>query len=118
MSTVDRATVMRYYERVDAKDVPGVVALFAEDAVYRRPGYEPIAGHAALTDFYANQRVIDTGRHTVTGLVCEGPNIAVQGRFSGRLVDGSTAELEFADFFQVQDGVFVQRTTYFYAPLV
>lgn len=111
-------TVKRYYQRVDADDVPGLLELFAADAVYRRPGYEPIIGRAALDDFYRNQRVIKSGRHTVATLIRSGDEVAVQGTFSGMLNDGSTTELEFADFYRLSDGVFAERTTYFYVPLV
>lgn len=42
------AAVRRYYERVDAGDVGGVLDCFADDAAYHRPGYEPMVGRAAL----------------------------------------------------------------------
>jgi ketosteroid isomerase-like protein len=111
-------TVAQYYERVDADDVAGIVELFSADAVYRRPGYAPITGTAALEDFYRNQRIIKSGRHTVTALIRCGDDVAVQGRFTGVLHDGSPAEVEFADFYRMHGGVFAERTTYFYAPLV
>lgn len=112
------AVVALYYERVDADDVVGILELFALDAVYRRPGYPPIQGHAALDDFYRHQRVIKSGRHTITRLISSGADVAVQGTFGGTLTDGSVAQLEFADFYRLRDGVFTKRTTYFYAPLV
>ena len=52
------AVVRRYYELVDADDVAGLVALFAPEAVYRRPGYEPLRGRAALTAFYSGTRAV------------------------------------------------------------
>ena len=110
--------VSLYYQRVDAGDVPGILQLFAENALYRRAGYEPIVGHYALRDFYLNQRVIRSGQHRVTKLVCDGADVAVQGTFAGTLHDGSVASLEFADFFRVENGVFAERTTYFFIALV
>ena len=68
--------VSLYYQRVDAGDVPGILQLFAENALYRRAGYEPIVGHYALRDFYLNQRVIRSGQHRVTKLVCDGADVA------------------------------------------
>lgn len=112
------AMVREYYQRIDADDVAGILQLFTPDAVYRRPGYPPMIGTAALKDFYRNQRVIKSGRHTLTTLIRSGDEVAVQGAFTGVLKDGSSTELEFADFYRLRDGVFAERTTYFYAPLV
>ncbi|UNO41480.1 nuclear transport factor 2 family protein [Streptomyces sp. MST-110588] len=111
--------VQEYYRLVDADDVPGLIALFTEDAVYRRPGYEPMRGHDGLRAFYSGERVIKSGRHTVTTVVADGDRIAVNGTFEGVLKDGREVSLEFADFF-VLDGEhrFTRRDTYFFAPLV
>jgi steroid Delta-isomerase len=113
-----RAVVERYYACVDADDVEGVLDLFAADAVYRRPGYEPLVGRDALEDFYRHVRIISSGAHVVTHLVCGDDSVAVEGTFSGTLKDGSSSELEFADFFVLSGPVFQARTTYFYQPLV
>lgn len=111
--------VRRYYPVVDAGDPHAVVALFSDDAVYRRPGYPPLAGTAALLAFYEQDRVIVEGRHTVHQVVVDGNRAAVQGSFAGVLKDGTKPELDFADFFEVDDdGRFSSRTTYFFAPLV
>ncbi|MEU3750408.1 MULTISPECIES: nuclear transport factor 2 family protein [Streptomyces] len=113
------ADVRRYYELVDAGDVPGLVGLFTSDATYHRPGYEPFEGHEGLTRFYGGDRVIRTGRHTLTKVLVEGSDIAVHGEFNGELHDGTTVGLRFADFFQLTaDGRFGRRDTFFFAPLV
>ncbi|MFF2775410.1 amino acid adenylation domain-containing protein [Streptomyces sp. NPDC058052] len=113
------AEVRRYYDLVDAGDVPGLVGLFTPDAVYHRPGYEPFAGHEGLTRFYGGDRVIRTGRHTLTKIVVDGADIAVHGEFHGELHDGTAVGLRFADFFQLAaDGRFGRRDTFFFAPLV
>lgn len=112
-------TVRRYYEIVDANDIEGLVALFAPDAEYRRPGYEPLIGRERIEEFYRGERVIVDGRHTIEELVDNGDSVAVRGGFSGNLRDGSTTRAEFADFFQPSpNGRFARRITYFYAPLV
>lgn len=121
MSTGERDpidAVSLYYRRVDAKDVNGILDLFAVNATYRRPGYPALVGRDALREFYLNERVIKSGNHTVTHLVRDGAEVAVRGTFVGTLKDGSTASLEFADFFRVQGGVFAERTTYFFTALV
>ncbi len=113
------ANVRRYYELVDAGDIQGLIELFAPDAEYRRPGYEPLVGRDELRRFYTRDRVIDRGRHEIEALLTGADGIAVRGRFTGTLRDGSTAEAGFADFFTpTEEGLFAQRITYFYSPLV
>lgn len=112
-------TVRSYYELVDANDTESLVALFARDAEYRRPGYEPLVGQERIEEFYRGERVIAEGRHTLEELVDNGGTVAVRGEFSGILRDGSSTKAGFADFFQAApDGRFARRITYFYAPLV
>ncbi|MDO5627380.1 MAG: nuclear transport factor 2 family protein [Mobilicoccus sp.] len=116
---IDVSRVERYYRLVDADDVDGLVDLFAPDAVYRRPGYEPLVGHDALRAFYEGDRVIESGAHTVDHTVVGEESVAVHGRFEGVLRDGSSASLRFADFFTfAPNGAFATRDTFFFAPLV
>ncbi|MFE2289628.1 nuclear transport factor 2 family protein [Streptomyces sp. NPDC059452] len=111
--------VRAYYRLVDADDVPGLIALFTEDAVYRRPGYPPMRGHEGLRAFYTGERVIASGRHTVTTLVADPGRVAVNGTFDGVLKDGREVSLQFADFFTLDDEQrFSRRDTFFFAPLV
>jgi ketosteroid isomerase-like protein len=118
-TTTDADAVLRYYDLVDAGDVTGLVGLFTPEATYCRPGYEPMVGHAALERFYRGERVIRTGKHTVTTVVAHGEQVAVNGEFDGELVDGRTVHLRFADFFLISgDGRFTRRDTFFFAPLV
>ncbi|MEU5693391.1 nuclear transport factor 2 family protein [Actinosynnema sp. NPDC020468] len=113
------ATVRHYYDLVDRGDVPGLVALFAPDATYHRPGYEPIAGHEQLTAFYGGARVIRSGAHTVVKVVEDDGAVAVHGSFAGVLHDDTEVALRFADFFEfAADGRFARRDTFFFAPLV
>lgn len=118
-SVAEETQVRRYYDLVDSGDVAGLVALFADDAVYHRPGYPPLAGRRDLERFYRDQRVIRTGRHTVSTLIVSGAEVAVNGEFRGELHNGEVVSLRFADFFVVNpDGTFARRDTYFFAPLV
>ncbi|MGW8063894.1 nuclear transport factor 2 family protein [Streptomyces ziwulingensis] len=111
--------VRRYYALVDDGDVQGVVGLFADRAVYERPGYEPIVGRDGLDAFYRGRRVIDAGTHTVVRLVVGPGDAAVEGEFRGRLKDGSEVDLRFADFFRLnEDLLFEVRNTYFFSPMV
>ncbi|MFJ4634867.1 nuclear transport factor 2 family protein [Streptomyces hygroscopicus] len=94
-------------------------ALFAETAVYRRPGYEPMRGQADLMAFYTGERVIAEGKHTVVTTVADGRRVAVNGVFEGVLKDGREVSLEFADFFELDAALrFARRDTFFFAPMV
>ncbi|MFF0430546.1 nuclear transport factor 2 family protein [Streptomyces sp. NPDC004520] len=111
--------VRRYYELVDAGQVQALVDLFAEDAQYHRPGYEPLVGKDQLEHFYRERRVIREGRHTVTTTVESGDCVAVHGEFNGVLHDDRQSSLRFADFFHLDtDGRFSRRDTFFFSPLV
>ncbi|MDQ6526644.1 nuclear transport factor 2 family protein [Nocardioides sp. LHD-245] len=113
------AVVRRYYETVDSPTPADVVDLFANDAVYRRPGYEPMVGREALLGFYDRRRVIAEGTHELLGVLVGAPDrAAVEGRFSGRLRDGSSVTLGFADFFTVKEDLIIERSTYFETPTV
>jgi ketosteroid isomerase-like protein/uncharacterized protein YciI len=110
--------VRTYYSTVDTAGPEDVVALFAPEAVYRRPGYDDFRGRPALLEFYASHRVIAHGAHAVASLLVSGDSVAVEGNFEGTLRSGAEARLRFADFFRVADGLIVERNTYFSAPLV
>ncbi len=113
-----RELSLAYYTAVDSGDVEAVLDCFSDDAVYRRPGYEPIVGREGLRDFYSGVRVIDSGAHEVQDIVVEGDRSAIRCRFVGRLKDGSAAEVGFADFFGFAGDHIATRTTFFYAASV
>lgn len=111
--------VRRYYELVDNRDVDNLVALFGPDAVYHRPGYDPLRGRDQLRRFYLEQRVIREGKHTLDAVIVSGAEVAVQGSFHGVVRDGKIVDARFADFFTIgSDGTFSRRDTFFFAPLI
>ncbi|NEA32493.1 nuclear transport factor 2 family protein [Streptomyces sp. SID13031] len=108
-----------YYTMVDSGDIDGLVNLFAPGATYQRPGYDPIVGRRELHSFYSSQRVIQSGHHTIVKILVDASDVAVEGEFEGRLKNGQTVELRFADFFRVDEELFFDvRNTYFFSPLV
>ncbi|MEK8146036.1 nuclear transport factor 2 family protein [Streptomyces sp. M10(2022)] len=112
-------TVRRFYELVDSGDPQGLAALFADNAEYRRPGYDLMVGPAGLLGFYGRDRTIRSGRHTLTTLLTDSHTVGVFGEFHGELHDGNPVDLCFADSFTVRpDGLFASRDTYFFTPLV
>ena len=115
------AVVRAYYAAVDADDVETLIGLFAADATYERPGYEPFVGHEALRAFYTGDRVIASGKHTLDAVVVDatGEQVAVHGRFEGTLKDGSAASVGFADFWVLDEtGRALTRRTFFDSPAV
>ena len=127
-----RQRTLEYYSLVDSGDVTGILDWFTHDAEYRRPGYAPMRGTEELETFYSGARVIESGRHTVDALIVEaehsdpehsGGSVAVRGRFTGRLKDGTDVEVGFADFIDYRredDGALraLLRITYFDSPAV
>lgn len=105
--------VREYYDAVDAGEIPALLDLFAHDAVYHRPGYEPLKGRSEIEHFYRDERVIVAGMHTIDDIVVDGDRAAVRGEFNGTLKDHSTAQEGFADFFVLDNGLIAQRRTYF-----
>ena len=111
--------VQKYYAEVDKGDVEAVVALFEVDAEYFRPGYAQMSGRNAIKSFYVDDRIIESGVHTVESMVSDPATVAVEGSFRGTLRGGTEAEVLFADFFQLgPNGLIKKRRTYFYAPLI
>ncbi|MBC3840645.1 nuclear transport factor 2 family protein [Streptacidiphilus sp. 4-A2] len=113
------AVVRRFYDLVDSGDPVGLSELFAPDSVYHRPGHPPMLGPAGLLGFYGRDRPIRAGNHTLTTVVADGPTVGVFGEFHGVLHSGEPVDLRFADSFTVRpDGLFADRATYFFTPLV
>lgn len=120
MATADRLReqIARYYELVDAEDFPAMLELFTEDCRYRRPGYEPLVGRDRLGEFYATERVIESGSHELEAIVVEGERAASAGVFRGHLRDGRDVEVGFAELFGFDGDRIAERTTYFHRPAV
>lgn len=114
-STIDpvaaRERVRRYYDLVDARDYDGLLALFADDVVYDRPGQGAIEGIDALERFYREERPLSEGDHALDAVVVDGDTAAVRGTFSGRQGE-TTVSFGFADFHTFDDGLIARRVTF------
>jgi steroid delta-isomerase len=65
-----QVTMARYVERVDAGDIDGIVALYAQDAVVEDPvGKPPIQGLVAIERFYRQGLGASKVSATLTGPV-------------------------------------------------
>ncbi|XVH31834.1 nuclear transport factor 2 family protein [Haloferacaceae archaeon DSL9] len=105
-------TVRRYYDLVDEGDTDALVALFAEDVRYERPGHDAIEGRDALRAFYEDGRPLSDGAHDVLDLAVDGDTVAVRGTFSGVQGDDRVS-FGFADFHVfTDDGEIGRRYTY------
>lgn len=112
------ALVRRYYTTVDAGDDNATADLFAADGTYDRPGYDTMVGED-IRRFYLENRIIESGEHTLLDVIVSGNQAASRGKFNGKLKDGSDAHEGFADFFVFNaDGTIAKRTSYFYRAAV
>lgn len=110
------ARVLSHYDLVDKGDLAAVIDLYAPDAVYRRPGYGTFHGRNAVADFYLRLRQIRLSKHSITAVITEAENVAVQGEFSGVGPRGELIDLRFSDFFVLgPDGCFIARDTFYFA---
>jgi ketosteroid isomerase-like protein len=111
--------VQHYYAQVDRGDVDEVAALFEVDAEYFRPGYAGLSGREAIRSFYANDRIIESGAHSIESIISDSGAVVVEGSFKGTLRGGTDTEVRFADFFRPgPNGLIKKRRTYFYTALV
>lgn len=92
-----------------------IQAMFARTTVYHRPGYQPYSGREEVFWFYQRDRIIASGAHQIEQAVADDHQVAVHGRFTGLLHDGTAVDLRFADFFSFDrsDLVCERRTFYF-----
>ncbi|MFC7240228.1 nuclear transport factor 2 family protein [Saliphagus sp. GCM10025317] len=120
--TDPEALVRRYYDRVDADDVEGLLELFSGTITYERPGQDPIEGLEELRTFYERDRPLEDGEHSLDAVIVDGEGddggnddgnrVAVRGRFSG-VQDGEPVSFGFADFHELNaDGVIENRWSY------
>ena len=114
------AVVGDYYRSIDRRDLDSALSCFAPDAVYRRPGYEALAGIDAILAYYRDERVIAAGRHNIESIVedADADEVAVRGSFSGTSNTGLPLAVRFADFWRFSGLAVVERNTYFDAPAV
>lgn len=101
-----------YYDAVDDDRIDDLLALFADDVVYDRPGQQPIEGKGELEAFYREDRPLSDGSHAVNDVLLDGDRAAVRGTFAG-VQAGERVELGFADVHVFDDdGLIAERYTY------
>jgi len=102
-----------YYTQVDAENYDWVVDMFAPDARYDRAG-EIIKGHAEIREFYEGARKIKI-THQDLKIWASGPDVFVEGSFSGVGPDGTPRAGQFADHWTFNEAskVTLRRTSLF-----
>ena len=111
-----RQRIDELFRIIDGAEFDRLACVFAPDGRYERPGYPPLEGLAAIEHFYRDVRIIEAGRHTITGFVETRDTAVALGRFTGRLRDGAPAAIEFADAYRFAPTGIIERKTYFFTP--
>jgi uncharacterized protein len=110
--------VRNYYAYVDAQRLDAMLELFHEDIVYERQGTPTIKGIEALQRFYQQERIIESGTHSLDQVLPGKDWVAVRGRFAGRLRDGRQVTLRFTDWHHFQNDKIIRRESLFPGPTV
>ncbi len=110
--------IRHLFEIVDARRWDDLDQVFHPEITYERPGYEPLVGFAAVSDFYRNRRVIARGGHAVEGMAVEANRGACWGRFVGARHDGTPIDERWADVYTFAAGRIRTRRSYFFRPAV
>ncbi len=118
ISPTEESVPFGLFEAVDTEDWNTLERYFHPQAVYERPGHEPMLGRDQVLDFYRNIRNVRHGNHQVTDIITNKENIVCQGRFSCVTKDGSRLTVEFSDFYLLNRGKILRRKTYFHAPVI
>lgn len=86
-----------YYRKVNAKDLEGLLSLFAEDAVFTLPDARQVAGLAAIRQMY--ERVFALGGPQPQPIRFIAAEHGVAAEIEVHLADGTVRQM--ASFFQV-----------------
>lgn len=114
-----RELVSRLFGIIDGADYDRLSDVFADAAVYERPGYDPLEGLPRIDQFYRHERIIGSGQHDVETVTCsEAGDVVAVGTFRGVSRSGERLEERFADVYKVQGGKIIKRTTFFFRPAI
>lgn len=120
-------TVRRLFTAIERVDLPALADLYADDVVQFEPPNRLLPagatrGKAQILEAARRGRALmSEQRFDITQAVVEGPSVALQARWMGRLaVDAPALQLaagdcmtaHFAQFVEVRDGRVVRHTTY------
>jgi uncharacterized protein (TIGR02246 family) len=122
LPVADRVAITELYARYstsfDTGDVPGCIELFTEDGTFTVTGREPVAGTAALAQFFAAAAQRSAGTHHIVSNILVEKMSTDRARGSARVlalrVDGETVRLaalgRYRDEFAKVDGRWLIHT--------
>jgi uncharacterized protein len=110
--------IQRMFGTIDRRDWSALGQFFAPNIVYERPGYSPLAGLAALDEFYQVTRMIGSGQHWIEHIVSGPDAAACWGVFVGTSRDGKPLKERFADVYEIRSGLVIHRVTHFFRPSI
>lgn len=112
--TTAQELVKKLFSTIDQRRFDELGDIFATDAIYERPGYDPLEGLERITHFYREERIIISGEHHVEDVAAGEGVVISRGVFKGKGKDGADLNERFADVYRVEGGKIIHRTTYFF----
>ena len=122
MTTIDqnKAIARSFFERFDANDIDGVMALFAEDATFTIPGKPNEMPSAGPYDKARIRRLFNrmtsqlpAGLRMTPGVtVAEGDTVVVEATSRGELANGRVYEQRYLNLFRISDGLISEVREY------
>src|SRR6478752_6176024 len=108
----NRAIAETFYRRFDANDIPGALALMADDLSFwiaGKPGANPSAGmHSKeeMADIFRRmtRRLKDGLRMTVKNVTAEGERVALEVESYGELLNGRVYNQEYHALMTIRSG--------------
>jgi ketosteroid isomerase-like protein len=110
--------IFKLFNAIDSSDWKSLEAIFHQEILYERPGYESFGGSDRVMYFYRNERILCSGKHHLERVVLDGNYGACWGRFIGFKKDGSEVDERFVDVYSFEDGKIRTRRSYFFRPAV
>jgi uncharacterized protein len=113
MGTADnKQLILTFFERFSANDIPGALAMMAEDATWwiagkpDAPGVHGLLSKAQLTELFAGMFTLfeDGMRMTVKSMIAEADKVAVEVESEGPLKDGRLYQNDYHLAITVRDG--------------
>jgi ketosteroid isomerase-like protein len=117
LTSVGMDHVRLSYCYLDDGDVDGYCSLFAEQAVLRQPGKQPVTGRTELERQERARQATRSVRHSITEVFGSGRKVAAIGRLRHHHRPATDQDTHFVDVFTVADnGLLENRTTFLFAP--
>jgi ketosteroid isomerase-like protein len=118
VSNVNGRWIEDMFAAIDASDWAALPAFFHPGMVYERPGYDPFVGRDRVMRFYREERVIQSGSHTLDGTIVENGKAAAWGRIDAVHTNGTAIGFGFSDVYLFEQGAIKLRRSHFFVPAV